>query len=61
MRNSQIIWDINARRYGRFMRKDTAACERLCELPHPVVQENRSEILVPVGLRRSREIKGTMT
>lgn len=38
MRNSQSFWDKNAGRYDRFMRKDTAAYERLYELLRPVVR-----------------------
>ena len=51
MRNSQNFWDKNAGRYDRFMRKDTAAYERLYELLRPVVrQKTVLELATGTGL-----------
>ena len=38
MQKHKDFWDKNAGRYDRFMRKDAAAYERLCELLCPVVR-----------------------
>ena len=51
MRNSQNFWDKNAGRYDRFMRKDTAAYERLYRLLRPVVrQKTVLELATGTGL-----------
>lgn len=51
MRNSQNFWDKNAGRYDRFMRKDTAAYDRLYELLRPVVrQKTVLELATGTGL-----------
>lgn len=47
MRTSQTFWDKNAGRYDRFMRKDTAAYERLYRLLRPVVRQKTALELRP--------------